>query len=182
MDFYKNVDKILSDYVGVTYNQIIDVHRGAVAVEPVTLNELKDFAKVSGTAEDAILSSLITAAREICEKYTWISMVQRTITTWFNNYNGGTYLPYGPVGTITSVSDADGNAVSYEVLGTDFKQILSPRTTLKAIYQGGEATCPDIFKTAIKAQALFMYENRGDSPETMSPIAMMLLKPYQRNV
>lgn len=181
MDFYKNVDK-LSDYVGATWNQITDVQRAAVVTEPVTLNELKDYAKVSGSAEDAILTALITAAREICEKYTCVSMVQRTVTAWFNNYNGGTYLPYGPVGTITGVYNVDGDVVDYEVQGSEFKQILSPKIALKATYTGGAATCPEIFKTAIKAQALFMFENRGDSPETMSPISMMLLKPYQRNV
>jgi hypothetical protein len=181
MDFYKNIDK-LSDYVGVTYNQVTDVQRAAVVTEPVTLSEAKDFAKVSGSTDDAIITALITAAREICEKFTGVSMVQRTITAWFNNYNGGTYLPYGPVTAITGVYDADGNSIDYEAQGGDFRQILSPRTTLKAIYTGGAATCPEIFKTAIKAQVVFMFENRGDSPEAMSPISIMLLKPYQQNV
>lgn len=181
MDFYKNVDK-LSDYIGASYNQITDVQRAAVITEPVTLNEAKEFAKISGSSEDAIITALITAAREICEKFTCVSMVQRTVTAWINNYNGGTYLPYGPIGTITNIYNVDGDPVDYEVQGSDYKQILSPKIALKAVYTGGAATCPEIFKTAIKAQMLFMYENRGDSPEAMSPISMMLLKPYQRNV
>lgn len=179
MDYYKNADK-LSSYSSVSYNQVTDVQRAAVVTEPVQLSEMKEYAKVENSLDDGLLTALISSAREICEKYTGVSMVQREITAWFNNGNGGIYLPYGPIGTITGLYDNDGNEVDYEVKGTEWKQILSPIMSLKAIYQGGAATCPEVFKTAIKAQVLFMYENRGDSAEFMSPIAQMILNPFKR--
>lgn len=187
MDFYKNIDK-LSDRLGVNYNQVLDVSLEAVVTEPVTLNEMKDFAKVTGSEEDAILTALITAARDICEKFICQSLVQREVTAYIKNFNGGAYLPYGPVGTITDLY-VDDEAIGYEVQGTQFKQILSPLGTFKAVYQGGYATCPEIFKTAIKSQALYMFENRGDAGNFinsystfMSPVAYTILTPYKRNV
>lgn len=178
MDFYRNVDKVMGDVMGVSYNQITNVERASVITEPVTLSELKDYCRISDTAEDALLTALISASREMCETFTGVNFVQRQVTAWFNNYNGGTYLPYGPIGAITGIYDASGNEVGYESQGSDFKQILTPKTTLKAIYEGGYITCPEILKTAIKAQALFIYENRGDTP-VMSPIAVLLLNPYK---
>jgi hypothetical protein len=180
MDFYKNVDKLSDIFTGVSYNQITDVQREAVVTEPVSLSELKEFAKVSGSTDDAILTALISAAREICELYIGQSLVQREITAWFNNYNGGTYLPYGPIGTITGFFNHEDEAIDCEVQGTQFKQVLSPFMPLKAIYQGGYADCPENFKTAIKCQALYLFENRGDSQEAMSPIAVQILQPFKR--
>lgn len=179
MDYYKNADK-LSSYSGLSYNQVTDVQRASVVTEPVSLSEMKEYAKIENSNDDGLVTALIISAREICEKYTGVSMVQRQITAWFNNCNGGIYLPYGPVGTITGVYDLEGNVVDYEVQGSEYKQILTPKMALKAVYQGGAATCPEVFKTAIKAQVLFMYENRGDSQELMSAIAQLILKPFKR--
>jgi len=187
MDFYKNIDKLSDSIQGVSYNQILDVQRGAVNTEPVTLNELKEWAKVDGSADDAILTALIIAAREMCEKYTVVNFVQRQVTVLFNNVNGGTYLPYGPVGTITGVYDEDNNSIDYVAKGVEFKSIISPRATLKAIYQAGYNPTPEIFKIAIKAQALFLFENRGDETSsifftyTLSPVVKAILQPYTRS-
>ena len=179
MDYYRNADK-LEPVTGVSYNQVLDVQRAAVGTEPVSLNDLKEWAKVDNSADDGILTALIIAAREMCEKYTGVNFVARTVTAHVNNFNGGIYLPYGPVGTITGLYDDDGNTIDYEVRGTEFKAVTSPRTAFKAIYTGGYSTTPEAFKTAIKAQALFLYENRGETELKMSPIAQAILYPYKR--
>lgn len=180
MDFYRNVDK-LSDLVqGVSYNQVLDVQRAVVTTEPVSLNELKEWAKVDNSADDGILTALIIAAREMCEKYTGVNFVARTVTAHLNNINGGGYLPYGPVGAITGLYDSDNNSIDYETGGTSFKSVMSPKTTFKAIYTGGYTTLPENLKTAIKCQALFLYENRGESDFKISPVAKAILDPYKR--
>lgn len=179
MDYYRNADK-LEPITGVSYNQVVDVQRAAVVTEPVSLNELKEWAKVDNSADDGILTALIIAAREMCEKYTGVNFVSRTVTAHVNNFNGGVYLPYGPVSAITGLYDEDNNSIDYVAGGTSFKQITSPRTAFKAIYTGGYTTLPENLKTAIKAQALFLYENRGDSPLNISPIAKAILDPYKR--
>lgn len=179
MDFYRNIDKYSDLFYGVSYNQVLDVEKAAVVTEPVTLNELKEFAKVSDSADDAILTALIKAARDMCEKYANISFVQREFTAFINNVNGGTALPYGPVGTL-NVYNFEDEAVTPTVYGTEWKRIDYPRMNLKCVYQGGYATLPEDLKLAVKAQALFLYENRGDSNNTMSPVARMILDVVKR--
>jgi hypothetical protein len=180
MDFYRNADKFYDYLDPVSYNQITDVTLDDVVTEPVTLNELKLFAKIEYSTDDSILTGLITAARQMCEKYSNISFVKREVTAYFTNYNGGTYLPYGPVDAITGVYTAQGDPIEYIVQGTSWKQIISPQMPLKAIYEGGYDMLPENLKTAVMAQALFLYENRGDSIEAFSPIALMLLNPVKR--
>ena len=183
MDFYRNADKWGYDVAPLSYNQITDYQKGAVS-ESVTLNELKEYCKITNSSDDALLTALITAAREVCENYTNRSFGERSMVAWINNFNGGTFLPFGPVIEITKVEDLDGNEITdYKTQGSHFVQIREPRMVLKVEYQAGE-TITDLFKTAIKAQALFMYENRGDAQldtlQGTSPIAQVLLNPFKR--
>ena len=180
MDFYRNVDKISDLINGATYSQVIDVQRAAVVNEPVTLADLKEWSKVDASVEDGILTALISAAREMCEKYTNINFVQRQVTAYVHNGNGGIYLPYGPIGTITACENEDGGSVDYEVSGIEFKSVLSPKQRLRFTYLGGYVNLPEALKTALKAQALFLFENRGESEFKLSPVAKGILSLYRR--
>lgn len=50
----------------------------APASEPVSLPELKAFAKVDGSDEDALLTSLISSARRACEEFTKRAFITQT--------------------------------------------------------------------------------------------------------
>lgn len=187
MDFNKNADKINNCYPGVSYNQVDVENTLAVTAELFDVGTFKsEYGKIDTTEENGLISSLITAARQMCEQYTGINFIARTVTAVINNTNGGTYLPYGPVGTITSVTDIDGNiidATGYKVLGTEFKKILWPLQELIVVYTGGytAGNCPANLVNAVKAQTLFLFENRGDSAVGMSPVACQILNPVRRS-
>ena len=196
MDFNRNVDK-LEDYLGgVSYNQILDVNNTAtVATELFTVSAFKSqYAKIDNSDEDTLIESLIIAARRMCENHVGINFIARTVIASINNLNGGTYLPFGPVGAIASVSDIDGNVLqsgNYKITGSQFKQVQWPTEDYLVItYTGGYATCPADLITAVKAQTLYLYENRGDVQVIMnqqtgrvaiSPIAQLILNPLIRN-
>jgi uncharacterized phiE125 gp8 family phage protein len=182
MDFYRNADKwVWLDEL--SYNQILDYTKGATS-ECVTLSELKEYAKIAYSTDDALLTSLISAAREVCENYTNRSFGEREMVAWINNNNGNTQLPFGPVVSIDKVYDESGNEMTYSTRGSSFVQIKEPTMVLKVEYVAGLNTVEEVFKTAIKAQALFMYENRGDAQldtlQGTSPIAQVILNPYRR--
>jgi hypothetical protein len=184
MDFYKNADKWGYDSIPVSYNQILDYQKGSVT-EPITLSELKVYCKITNSSDDALLTALISAGREICENYTNRSFAQRSMTAWINNFNSNTQLPFGPVNSISKVYDSEGVEIAeYTTIGTQFVQIVNPRQILKVEYSAGPSTLEEVFKTAIKAQALFLYENRGDAQldtlQGTSPIAQVILNPYRR--
>jgi hypothetical protein len=50
----------------------------APSIEPVTLDEMRLFARIDTTADDALLSSLITASRTYCEAYTGRKFITQT--------------------------------------------------------------------------------------------------------
>lgn len=185
MDFNANVDKIQPCHTGVSYNQILDVENALWGgAELFTAGEFKtDYAKIDVSTETNLISSLIVTARLMCEQYIGVNFIARTVVATINNNNGGTYLPYGPVGAITSVTDIDGNVITtdgYKLLGSQFKKVLWPLQELIVTYTGGYTTCPDHLITAVKAQTLFLFENRGDSTVSMSPQACLILNPLCR--
>lgn len=46
--------------------------------EPVTLSEMKDYARLSHVADDELLNELIKGAREWCEQYTGRAFISQT--------------------------------------------------------------------------------------------------------
>ena len=49
-------------------NRVFEVTT-APSVEPITVTELKTFARIDGSDEDTLLSGFIAGARQACEKY-----------------------------------------------------------------------------------------------------------------
>lgn len=187
MDYTRNVDKIIDWPAGVSFHQVLDVdNTAAVAAELFSVNQFKlYYAKIDTSDEDSLIESLIIAARRMCEQYSGMNFIDRTVVAYINNLNGGTYLPYGPIGTVASVSDIDGNVLdtgNYKITGGQFKQILWPTEDyLVVTYTGGYTNCPNDLLTAVKAQTLFLYENRGDTTVGMSPQAALILNPLKRS-
>ncbi len=104
----------------------------APATEPVTLSEAKAWARIDGSDDDAIITALITAARQAAEQHLRRSLITQTwkltldlSCSRMNDLPEGVYdlpmsalygglpqsipLPKGPVSSITSVVTYDQN-------------------------------------------------------------------------
>lgn len=190
--YYQDSDNARRNLVTITedssmrMNRVLDVSLEDVFIddEPVTLTEIKDYARIDTDADDGVLEAIIAAARSLCEKWTNISFIQRPAIVSLNNSLGGIYLPYGPVSDITEIVNEDDTAFdtdSYEVRGTKFKQLITPVADyVKITYLAGYETLPEELKTAIKAQAAWMYEHRNEGTEVIAPVAKIYLLPYKR--
>ena len=166
--------------------------------EPVTKDEVKAYCKLStGTTEDTLIDIFITAARRQCEEYSGISFIPRTVTAIITNLCGGIFLPYGPTGAITSVTDSEGTVLvadeGYTIRGTTWKQLLTPlQDGLTVVYAAGYAngSLPTELKLAILQQVFYLYENRGEvssvtrtgipTETTLSPQAKSTLRRLKR--
>jgi len=83
------------------------------ATEPITLADAKVFLVVDHSEHDALISSLISAARESAEVFTNRSFLKKTYMlqldgwpgtrSWYANTHGMVKLPRGPVRSIDSV-------------------------------------------------------------------------------
>jgi len=84
------------------------------AAEPVTLDDAKAFLRVDTTDEDALVTSLITAARLHIEGISGRALLSQGWRTVLDCWppTGVVTLPVGPLLTLTTVTayDADGNA------------------------------------------------------------------------
>ncbi|MBN9265961.1 MAG: phage gp6-like head-tail connector protein [Hyphomicrobium sp.] len=65
------------------------------SVEPVTLDELKAWAKIDSADEDALLTSLIAAARDAAEQYLRRALITQTVRLTLDLDGRGIDLPEG---------------------------------------------------------------------------------------
>lgn len=174
-----------------SYNSVIDIvfTEGSTApAEPVTLEEAKDFCKIEldYTNDDDLVESLITAARQMCEKFTNIGFVNREIVVVINNGNGGSYLPYGPIVDISEVLDCEGSELTtdeYTISGVQWKRVDYPcQNKLTITYSAGYGELPKDLKTGLLNAIYYLYDNRSVGADNIGPIAKTLLNPLSRNV
>ncbi len=88
--------------------------------EPITLEEAKAQCKVDIADDDALITSLITAARVYCEKIGWRAYLTQTIQLWIDEWpsSGRISLPKPPLQSVTSIKYYDTADVE-ATLGTD---------------------------------------------------------------
>ena len=92
----------------------------AVTAEPVSLQEARLQCKVDSddTTHDAVLLSLITAAREFAEHYTGRALAPQTLEMALDSFPDVFALAMPPVASITSIKYTD-TAGDEQTLGTD---------------------------------------------------------------
>lgn len=141
----------------MNYNAVVSVTIAAVGTEPLSLDDAKNWCRVDISDDDALITSLITAARIMCEQYVGLLFTQRQVTAILQNGLGDIDLPYGPVSGDAVYSDMDGNTL------TDYKICTPMCERIKAVYTGGYSALPGNLRTALLNQVAWMYENRGDA-------------------
>lgn len=176
----------------ITTNAVVDVVVTETAIpvtEPVALQEVKDYLRVSTTADDVVITEMITEARIWVERRCGISVIPKEVNAILEVMNSQE-LPYGPILEFDSIIIIDEN----EDVVSDPNIIGLPggypslngygRFTLS--YDAGYAICPQDLKQAIKAAVAFNYENRGDeldkSTKPYAEEARRKSNPYKRTI
>ncbi|MGE4352328.1 MAG: head-tail connector protein [Bdellovibrionales bacterium] len=179
------------------------------SLEPVTLDEVKAYARIDDTAEDALLSGLISVARQWCEGFTrrafisqgWVKSVSRLPKT------DRIVLPRAPLVSVESVTvydDADNGEVwdsaNYFVdtqnepggivlrSGACWPVPGRSAQGVSIVYTVGYGTSaeavPAALRLAVKQLALHFYEHRSEAVvgESVARIPLgieALLTPYR---
>lgn len=159
-------------------NQVIDVVFDEESSGDETLiidrAQVKNFCKIDIDEDDTLLDEIQLAAIGICEGLTNIGFKERSITAIINNGNGGSYLPYGPIGAVT---DSEGLIVD----GVKWKQVIEPRHHRLAVqYIGGYAVLPYKLKLGLLQCIYFLYDERKRVDNPQPPIYIETLKPFSR--
>jgi len=155
------------------YNNVLDILVVPLdATEPISLAEAKEYLRVTDTAQDNVITQMITAARQAIEKATQRSLVLSEVVTIVDNSYGNIELPMQPFVGLLVIKDKDGNDITtdVEVDGLVFKRIVTKSDYYRCAYTAGYPAgfMPMDLKFAIYDQIAFMWENRGDQVDTAS--------------
>lgn len=146
----------------------------------IPLSEVKNFCKIDGmTEDDQLLDELQLAAIIKCESLLNIGFKQRETTAIIDNRNGDSFLPYGP---IASVSMIKGEApVDKQTSGIKWTQILWPwEDRLTVVYIGGYSILPMQLKIGLLQCIFYLYDERKRRDDPFPPIYLETLKPFSR--
>ena len=158
-----------------------------LTTEPVTLQEAKDYMRISSESENDLIEELITSARERIEKYTGLSLGLKTLKAYWFYFHIPAEIPYGPITAINSVVDDNDVALEYTARGLQYKTLEAYSTQgLTIEYEAGFTIVPKGLKLAILKQVSTDYENREnysiyDQAYELSSDARRQAQPYCRN-
>jgi hypothetical protein len=131
-------------------------------VEPVGIDELKQFLKVTGSAHDAVLNALNESARKYLEKSTDLSFMTKSLKVTVDRELEEWELPYGPVNEITNSEEPnDDDEYVYE-------------------YDAGYEDLPYDLKIAIKITVKYWYD-MDDVSDSLPMAARKIVELNQRN-
>jgi uncharacterized phiE125 gp8 family phage protein len=166
----------------------------APVTEPITLAEAKEYARIDGSTEDTLITSLIKVARLHCESYMGKAIIRKTVTIDSFSFPYQWQIPYGPLvsaSDITKVVTIDQNnvetALNYQVNIGSFPKIAitsgDQSFKFKMIYVAGFTTVPEDIKLAVKMMVNTLYERREDFSDLQaipSPLGVKaILMPYK---
>ena len=152
-------------------------------IEPVTLAEMKLHLRVDEIDEDTLIESLITAARESAETFTWRQFITATYELTLDTFPGVIYLPRPILQSVTSITYVDSDSAEQTV--DEDTYVVKTDSVIGEVYPAyGESwpTCrgftdditvtfkdgygdaasdvPDSLKAAIRLFVGHLYENR----------------------
>jgi len=131
-----------------------------ITMEPLTLQEVKDALKISGSGHDIELERLITDCRMFIEKAIDTSVSEREIEVTSDTELEEWELPLGPVSNLVETTDADDNYVY--------------------TYTGGDTDCPADIKRLITDRIEYVYdkcENEALAKSIMTQIQLLTRQP-----
>lgn len=170
------------------------------ASEPITLADAKLWLKVDGTADNNLITALITSARLWVERHCNVGLLPQTITEVWDGWPAGREmeLSVSPLRSVTSIKYLDSNGDEQTLSSANYAYDIyakPPRVQLKysqtwptlydeinsvsAVYAVGydsAATVPESIKTAMYLAIADSYENRTDYVRKMPTMAEMLLQ------
>lgn len=147
MDYYKNADKLCHDYPrhrrlrGISYKIVSE----ADFVEPVTVEEFKQYAYIDFATDDTLIAQIVKQARQQAETYLQKSLGVKTIQMTAFECPDNFHVHYGPVAT--------GTRFAGDILkegGFD----------LSITYETDASLVNEDIKFAIMGQAFYIYQNR----------------------
>lgn len=134
------------------------VNRTITGSEPVTLSDVKSWLKVDFTADDALITELISSARQFVEDFTGRSIVASTVIV---EVEEDLRLPLPIHGEVTNVTLNGTDTTSYYISGSGVKRVIFTTSGSFRVTYLTLANTDNAIKTIIKKVVAHHYENRN---------------------
>ncbi|MEI9887040.1 MAG: head-tail connector protein [Rhizomicrobium sp.] len=169
-------------------------------VEPVTLAEAKAHLKLDTSADDALVTTLIAAARARAEWHTGRALITQAWTLWLDIWPGVIEIPLPPLQAVAAlttygrddaahvldpstyfVDTASGRIAlkSGRAPPSDLRRLNAVAVAFTAGYGAAAANVPPPLRGAILELIAFLYEHRGEAPAELPQDCLALLAPYR---
>lgn len=155
----------------------------AAASDPVTSAEFKTFERITGSLQDAVISSLISTATEEVQNICNVQLIDATYELYLNELCDEIKIPIGPLDSIVSIKYQDEDDVQQALSSSLYKlddvspiprvlkkkdaiypSTLNERNVVIVEFIAGYGALgsdvPEQFKTLIKMIAGSLYETR----------------------
>lgn len=170
------------------------------ALEPVTLEEAKAHLKIDTADEDALIATLITAARARAEWHLGRALVAQSWIQWLDCWREVVEMALPPLIGVTSVTGfaRDGAGTAVDPSGYFVDTVSAPgriafgcarpdglraRNAVAIAFDAGYGAAardvPAPIREAILAIVADLHVNRGDGPGSAPASALALLAPYR---
>lgn len=150
------------------------------ALEPLTLEELKDHLRVTWDTEDAHINALQTAARQWSEAFTRRQFITATYKLTLPTLVWKTYLPRPPLQAVSSIAYIDVDGVS-QTLDPSLYEV-DTEAEPGVVHKAYNATLPSTRSVWNAVQITFIagYGGREDVPQAIKQAVLMLVEHYYR--
>lgn len=146
----------------------------APTLEPVSLAEFKDHARVAESEADGLLAGYILTARQWAESLTGRMCMQQTLDAYYDEFDCEMDLPRGPAQSITSVSYVDTAGATQTVSSTYYLLDSKSRINAVTLVVGYAWPCPDYRPNAVTIRYVAGYgTNPGTVPEQIRHAILM---------
>jgi len=171
--------------------------------EPWTLSDVKNYLKVDTSADDTLITTLISAARQAAESYLNMALITQTITEKLDRLNSPTlYLSVSPVISVSNFQYADSQNTTQTFTSTNYvvdtfskparlslaygktwPTLYGNINDVTITYTAGFGTEASGVPTQIRQAMLMMiadsYDNREDYVKKMPTASQYLLDQYR---
>lgn len=140
----------------------------------VSLEEAKAHLRVDHSADDTLITSLIEVATASIEGPYGYGVSILTQTWKFDTEATKVFIPLTPVRSITSVVDADDDAITYTIADQLLKLTDVGTTPYTVTFVSGYTTAPTLLKHAVLLMVAHLYHDReGAKGEPLGFLALI---------
>lgn len=131
--------------------------------ELLTASDVKNYVRIDTSADDSLITRMITQARVWCENYISRDIVAKNRTYYLSQTEALIDIPFGPIASISTVT-SEGNTAAHTVKGLDNERIELDGGSAKdvKITYVTAGLSDDLIKNAMLQFISTLYDNRSD--------------------